>query len=107
MDPVDYVYGILGLFQLKIPRMTDPNAVWKRFLLELQGYLSDIKNESFTTRDLQGSIYVNSPPKKILGIDERALQVNLLTARNMADVYKYLIKIGIVYERQAFYMDKI
>lgn len=35
MNPVDYVYGVLGIFQLKIPRMNDPNAVWRLFYLNL------------------------------------------------------------------------
>ncbi|CDS06573.1 hypothetical protein LRAMOSA09101 [Lichtheimia ramosa] len=35
MDPADYVYGALGMLQIKIPRMKDTNAVWQRFLTEL------------------------------------------------------------------------
>ncbi|KAJ8652908.1 hypothetical protein O0I10_011442 [Lichtheimia ornata] len=34
-DPCDYVYGVLGMMQIKIPRMEDPNAVWRHFLSEL------------------------------------------------------------------------
>ncbi|CDH59366.1 predicted protein [Lichtheimia corymbifera JMRC:FSU:9682] len=30
MDPVDYVYGVLGIFQIDIPRKTDPNEYQKR-----------------------------------------------------------------------------
>ncbi|CDS06572.1 hypothetical protein LRAMOSA09100 [Lichtheimia ramosa] len=39
MDPVDYVYGVLGMLQIKIPRMKDTNAVWQRFLTELDNCL--------------------------------------------------------------------
>ncbi|KAJ8652905.1 hypothetical protein O0I10_011439 [Lichtheimia ornata] len=34
-DPCDYIYGVLGMLQIKIPRMSDPNAVWKEFLSKL------------------------------------------------------------------------
>ncbi|KAI7874550.1 hypothetical protein K492DRAFT_199873 [Lichtheimia hyalospora FSU 10163] len=39
MDPVDYVYGLLGILQIKIPRMTDPKKLWQRFLFELDDYM--------------------------------------------------------------------
>ncbi|KAJ8652919.1 hypothetical protein O0I10_011453 [Lichtheimia ornata] len=34
-DPCDYVYGVLGMLRIKIPRMTDPNDVWRHFLSKL------------------------------------------------------------------------
>ncbi|KAJ8654028.1 hypothetical protein O0I10_010364 [Lichtheimia ornata] len=34
-DPVDYVYGVLGMLRIKIPRMEDPNDVWRHFLSQL------------------------------------------------------------------------
>lgn len=34
-DPADYVYGVLGMMQIKIPRMADPNAVWRHLLSKL------------------------------------------------------------------------
>lgn len=37
-DPCDYVYGVLGMIQINIPRMEDPNAVWRHFLSELDYY---------------------------------------------------------------------
>ncbi|KAI7878253.1 hypothetical protein K492DRAFT_196988 [Lichtheimia hyalospora FSU 10163] len=78
MDPVDYVYGVLGIFQFKIPRMTDPNAVWQCFLSELDNYMemSGIKND------------------KIYGttISDRAYRIDLRKATDMTDVYKdYLL----------------
>ncbi|CDH54977.1 predicted protein [Lichtheimia corymbifera JMRC:FSU:9682] len=38
-DPCDYIYGVLGMTRIKIPRMTDPNAVWRHFLSELDDLL--------------------------------------------------------------------
>ena len=77
MNPVDYVYGVLGMLQIKIPRMKDPNEVWQYFLREFENYIDgDIKNkESF-------------PGIKITGISDRAHQVNLLKVEHMGDVYK-------------------
>lgn len=34
-DPADYVYGVLGMMQIKIPRKTDANEVWMHLLHEL------------------------------------------------------------------------
>ncbi|KAI7874564.1 hypothetical protein K492DRAFT_222136 [Lichtheimia hyalospora FSU 10163] len=49
MDPVDYVYGVLGILQIKIPRMTDPQKVWQHFLYELDDYMdmAGFKNKVF------------------------------------------------------------
>ena len=79
MDPVDYVYGALGIFQMKIPRMDDPNDIWRLFLCELDKHVK------------------NSPQSHIakVEISERAHRVDLRKAKNMADVYKYLIQVTI------------
>lgn len=66
MDPADYVYGVLGLLKIKIPRMTDPNAVWQRFLSEL---------------DKMKALY---PRGKI---NRRAYSFDLQKANNMRNVY--------------------
>ena len=78
MDPVDYVYGVLGMFQFKIPRMTDPNTVWKLFLSELDVYMEDFKNKKFSWG-------------RITGISDSAYQIDVLKARNMADLFKDLL----------------
>ena len=91
MDPVDYVYGVLGLFQFKIPRMTDPHAVWQIFLSELKSYLEDINNETFPVAKMDANTAYHTYKEKITGIDDRAQQVNLLTAQSMTDVYQDLI----------------
>ncbi|CDS12575.1 hypothetical protein LRAMOSA04769 [Lichtheimia ramosa] len=74
MDPVDYVYGVIGIFQIKMPRMKDPNAVWQLFLSKLQ----DSLNRS-DRRDCPGYT---------IRISDRAHQVDLLKVENMADVYE-------------------
>ncbi|KAI7875669.1 hypothetical protein K492DRAFT_182439 [Lichtheimia hyalospora FSU 10163] len=85
MDPVDYVYGVLGMLNIKIPRMTDPKAVWQRFLSELDNYMSmaDIKNEVF-----QASKYDSG---RIIGIHESAYTIDLQEAECMGDVYNGLL----------------
>ena len=65
MNPVDYVYGVLGMLRIKIPRMKDPNAVWQTFLRELYSY-------NF------GNFEVSN----------RVRQVNLQEVEHMGDVYK-------------------
>ncbi|KAJ8652565.1 hypothetical protein O0I10_011770 [Lichtheimia ornata] len=79
MDPVDYVYGLLGIFQVKIPRLSDPNEVWNIFLSEIDKYMEDIKNVEFPL--------VDSETARITGVTDRACQVDLRNAKNMADVY--------------------
>ncbi|KAI7873427.1 hypothetical protein K492DRAFT_212062 [Lichtheimia hyalospora FSU 10163] len=77
MDPVDYVYGVLGMLQIKIPRMKDPEAVWKSFLCEFENYIDDdIKNKECF------------PYMQITGISDRAHKVSLLKVEHMGDVYK-------------------
>lgn len=47
MDPVDHVYGVLGMLQIKIPRMSDPKAIWQCFLTELDDCLKEIIERRF------------------------------------------------------------
>lgn len=81
MDPVDYVYGVLGMFQFKIPRMSDPNAVWQRFLSELEKYTEPMMNDKF---ELEGHKY------KLTAFDDRAYLKDLREAKDMSDVYTYV-----------------
>lgn len=78
MDPVDYVYGVLGIFQFEIPRMDDPDAVWKLFLSKIDIWWgpSRRKNSRFS-----------------FIITNRAYQVDLRKAKDMADVYKNSFKL--------------
>ena len=76
MNPVDYVYGVLGILQIKIPRMDDPSTVWQSFLCEFDKYIDiDMKEQMFGYR-------------QITGISDRARQVNLQEVEHMGDVYK-------------------
>ncbi|CDH60916.1 predicted protein [Lichtheimia corymbifera JMRC:FSU:9682] len=77
-DPVDYVYGVLGLLQIKIPRVTDPTAVWLRFLYELDNYIEDFKGKEFQIGNFK---------RVFKGIDDRAYQVRLGRVTKMCDVY--------------------
>lgn len=80
MDPVDYVYGLLGIFQIRIPRMSDPSEVWRTFLFEMDNYMEDMKNEEVLS--------VDNEKGKLVGIKDDAKQVDLRKARQIADVYK-------------------
>ena len=86
MDPVDYVYGVLGILNVKIPRMTDPKAVWQRFLSELDNYMdmTDIKSAVFY---MDGSDGV-----KVIGIQESAYEIDLQKAECMRYVYNGLLE---------------
>ncbi|CDH48368.1 predicted protein [Lichtheimia corymbifera JMRC:FSU:9682] len=74
MDPVDYVYGVLGILQFEIPRMDDPDAVWKLFLSEMDKHLGSVHERFPLTRR----------------ISDRAYQVDLRKAQDMRDVYRDL-----------------
>lgn len=67
MDPVDYVYGVLGVLGLNIPRKSDPNQVWQLFLSELK-------------------VAAKNP----------AYEFDLSTAQTMADVYQGLTNYGVL-----------
>ncbi|KAI7875682.1 hypothetical protein K492DRAFT_199005 [Lichtheimia hyalospora FSU 10163] len=83
MNPVDYVYGVLGMLQIKIPRMKDPDAVWQSFLCEFENYVDrDIKNNVFF------------PTMPITGISDRAHLVNLQEVEHIGDVYKGFLAIA-------------
>ena len=89
MDPVDYVYGVLGMLQIKIPRMTDPKKVWQRFLSELDDYMdmAGFKNED--TQDAEGS-------KLKVRITEYAYNIDLTTVERVSDIYGYILDFDVV-----------
>ncbi|CDH50485.1 predicted protein [Lichtheimia corymbifera JMRC:FSU:9682] len=78
MDPVDYVYGVHGMFQIKIPRMSDPTAVWQRFMSELEKYTEAMVNEK---SEIDGKNYK---------FPAFAYRIDLREAENMSDVYERL-----------------
>lgn len=77
MDPVDYVYGVLGIFEFHIPRMTDPQEVWMHFLREIDHHLAN---------NLQQRKFMY----KVSG--DHACQLDLLAAKTMGDVYRCLFR---------------
>ncbi|KAI7876077.1 hypothetical protein K492DRAFT_198712 [Lichtheimia hyalospora FSU 10163] len=85
MDPVDYVYGILGMLKIKIPRMTDPEAVWHRFLFELDNYMDMMGTKTAVFR------FSNGSKSRISVNKESAHEIVLQEATCMADVYKGLL----------------
>ncbi|KAI7873501.1 hypothetical protein K492DRAFT_200644 [Lichtheimia hyalospora FSU 10163] len=88
MDPVDYVYGVLGMLNIKIPRLTEPKAVWQRFLSELDHYMDmeDIKNKVF---QITGGYNV-----KTTGIKESAYEIDLHEVKRMSNVYDNVLAIA-------------
>lgn len=88
MDPVDYVYGVLGMFQFQIPRMSDPNAVWQRFLSELKKYIEAMEDDKFEFKNKR---------YKITASDSSAYQKDLREAEYMSDVYNYVDFVRIIH----------
>lgn len=80
MDPVDYVYGILGMLQIKMPRLDNPADVWTRFLYELGNYM-----ETMGPFELEDG--------NIIKINEHAYQIDICRARDMADIYFLVLTI--------------
>ncbi|KAJ8652702.1 hypothetical protein O0I10_011647 [Lichtheimia ornata] len=70
-DPADYVYGVLGMMQIKIPRVEDPNAAWSHLLSKLDDLLP-----------LKYSRWVDS-----------ADEFDLREAETIGDVYTKLVEI--------------
>ncbi|KAI7875975.1 hypothetical protein K492DRAFT_182148 [Lichtheimia hyalospora FSU 10163] len=87
MDPVDYVYGVLGILNIKIPRMTDLKAVWQRFLSELDNYMdmANIKSEVFYVARYSSV--------KIIGVQESAYEIDLQEVECMGDVYDKVLDV--------------
>ncbi|CDS07081.1 hypothetical protein LRAMOSA09604 [Lichtheimia ramosa] len=71
MKPVDYVYGVLGVLQLKLPRGVEPNELWQLFV-------------SLVENALKGSC--------LFRVNDHAREFDLLVARDMSDVYQALLE---------------
>ena len=76
--PEDYVYGIIGLLSLDIPRMQDPQLVWEAFLQELESLLIQLSED-----ESQGLTYFS--------ISKKAKTFQLCNAKDMADVYSGVV----------------
>ena len=81
MDPVDYVYGVLGVSNIKMPRMADPKAVWQRFLSELDKYMDmeGLKNKLIQVTRHDGA--------KIIRVKKSTYEIDLQEVECMGDVY--------------------
>lgn len=77
-DHVDYVYGVLGMFQINMPWMHDPVAVWELFLFTLDSYIDHADMRLKIT--FHGTF--------IMRISDRARQFDLREAKDIGDVYK-------------------
>lgn len=71
-DPRDYIYGVLGLLGLHIPRIDDPMALWRLFLFEIQIMFT------WTQYPSHSLLYHANPT------------FNLDTASNLGDLYTAL-----------------
>ena len=98
MDPVDYVYGVLGIFQFKIPRGIDRHQVWPRFLSQFENLVHDLMHKLPSSAD----DYHFS-----LKISDHAHGIDLLGARSMADVYHGLLIFSPYKRRNALVQETI
>lgn len=71
MKPEDYVYGVLGVLQFKLPRGIEPNELWQLFVSQVDEALKDSGFD---------------------GVGPHARGFNLLAARDMADVFLALLE---------------
>ncbi|CDS10398.1 hypothetical protein LRAMOSA03074 [Lichtheimia ramosa] len=71
MKPEDYVYGVLGVLQFKLPRGIEPNELWQLFVSQVDEALKD---------------------SGFAGVGPHAREFNLLAARDMADVFLALLE---------------
>ncbi|KAI7878252.1 hypothetical protein K492DRAFT_179999 [Lichtheimia hyalospora FSU 10163] len=79
MSAVDYVYGVLGMLQMDIPRKADNNEVWQLFISELNKSLGEFKP---TTRNsTKGETAILEKFK------DSAPQCDLVMATNMSDLH--------------------
>lgn len=70
-DPADYVYGVLGMMQIKIPRMNDPNAVWWYLLSKLDD-LYPLESRSWMDRADEIDL------RKVEAIDDVYMELSLI-----------------------------
>lgn len=90
-DEIDYIYGVLGVLSLDMPRMDkyilEPNEGWRCFLSKLDNFLLECMHAQFTTTNM------NQDAVRLVTINEEARNIDLSTAQNMADVYRNLLSV--------------
>ncbi|KAI7873782.1 hypothetical protein K492DRAFT_184893 [Lichtheimia hyalospora FSU 10163] len=87
MDPVDYVYGVLGLLQMDIPRTNDPRAVWTYFLSQVDDLITS------WLHNRERHHYESGNHIAAITVSERAKNFDLSKANDMADVYSNLLHV--------------
>ncbi|KAI7875870.1 hypothetical protein K492DRAFT_220602 [Lichtheimia hyalospora FSU 10163] len=75
--PVDYVYGVIGMLELDVPRLDHPQDVWKAFLHELRKLLARLTEQD------EGCMWAK------VAKDET---FDLAKAKNLGHVYSGLVK---------------
>lgn len=89
-DEIDYIYGVLGVLPLDMPKMDkyilDPNEGWRCFLSKLDKFLLECMRAQFTTN-------MNQDAVRLVTINDEARNIDLKAARNMADVYHNLLSV--------------
>ncbi|KAI7873963.1 hypothetical protein K492DRAFT_200340 [Lichtheimia hyalospora FSU 10163] len=87
-NSVDYVYGVLGVLQFNIPRMSDPKQVWQYFLVALDDFITDIKRRSMI--DQRDELFA------AIRLNQARRDFDLQAAECMSDVYKELLDIDML-----------
>ncbi|CDS06502.1 hypothetical protein LRAMOSA09030 [Lichtheimia ramosa] len=87
----DYIYGVLGVLPLDMPRMNkyimEPNEGWRCFLSKLDNFLLECMRAQLTTTNM------NQDAVRLVTINDEARNIDLKAARNMADVYRNLLSV--------------
>lgn len=80
LDPLDYVYGILGLLDIHIPRTDNADTLWRTFLSKLKDHLTQMVND-IKEDDVNVSFTLS----------ESACDIKLAHAENVSEVYNGLL----------------
>ena len=75
--PVDYVYGVIGMLELDVPRLDHPQDVWKAFLHELRKLLARLTEQD------EGCMWAKVVKDETF---------DLANAKNLGHVYSGLVK---------------
>lgn len=80
LDPLDYVYGILGLLDIHIPRTDNADTLWRTFLSKLKDHLTQMVND-IKEDDVNVSFTLS----------ESACDIKLAHAENVSEIYNGLL----------------
>ncbi|KAI9319105.1 hypothetical protein BX666DRAFT_2025438 [Dichotomocladium elegans] len=74
LDPCDYVYGVLGYLEIRLPRMCDPAEVWQAFLSQVKlqlpkGAPLPVSFDLANAKDM-ASVYASFQPRELLKLTE-------------------------------------